>query len=1091
MTLTDFSLRRPVTTAMVTMSVVVLGLVSLRQLPLQLYPNVSSSGVNVKTKLPNASAEEIEQKVTVPLETALGTLSNIERITSTSNSRSEASVRVEFKAGTDMDVATMQTRERADLARASMPPETDYIRVQRWQTGQEPIINARLAWRGDNDRLLDVIYNVIEPHIRRLPGVGNVVVGSVDLPQLSIDLDREQLQSHGLTRATLDRQLRENNVNMSVGRIREGDTRYLVRLVSEFQEPEAIGDLPLKGGRLRLSDIGDVVYGLPAKTRYERLDGRESAEIMVYKTDQANIVEVGEAIVAALERFEEEYAGKIDFAVVSNRAARVSREVNTLVNTASFGALLAMAVIFVFMRSIRATVIVGIAIPMSALCVFVGLYVAREVFGSEVSLNMVTMIGLMLAVGMLVDPAVVALDSIFRHRHEGGKKADEAALVGGREVGLAVLASCLTTTCVFVPFFFFSNSGSALWMRDAGMAICLAVLMSMVVALALLPLAASRLFRDGIERYDRYIVLAIVAAIGGLVWYKLETVGGRTISLWWARWLRLIGDSIKGMEWTSALGFAIAALALVTILVVAGRHGLRSSYARLLGWTLDHRWVVLAATVGLSGTGYYLYQGIEHQGSPWQRERRVTTTTLVDRSYNLEDSKAFFAEIEKRLLKNKAEFDIEYLVTDIQQRVCRMHVYLVDADDGRLTTPEAASAIMAVLPEKVGYTHKTGWSWRNTHGVEVELYGRDPDVLAVFMDEIADQLQRMPGVKGVTTSLEDGREEIQVNVDGDRVFSHGLSTGEVASGIAAAFGTRRASGFNGDNREIDIVVQLNEGDRESIDQLRSSTFRGRDGQPIQLASLADFRLRPAPWSLNRVDRQLKVTLFANTATQEQATQLAAEPVGKMVNSINLPPGYSWKLGTNERWWEREDDEDTTLTTLFAVLLIYLIMASLFESLVYPFTIMLAIPFSLIGVALGLSALDIPFDDNGTLGLLILFGIVVNNGIVLIDHINRLRAQGLSRREAILLGGQHRLRPILMTAATTILNLLPLVIPMIYGTAEGFSKRWGPTGLVVVSGLTTSTLLTLVLAPTLYCLMDDLGVWLKQALRVSYLPRRAP
>ena len=259
-------------------------------------------------------------------------------------------------------------------------------------------------------------------------------------------------------------------------------------------------------------------------------------------------------------------------------------------------------------------------------------------------------------------------------------------------------------------------------------------------------------------------------------------------------------------------------------------------------------------------------------------------------------------------------------------------------------------------------------------------------------------------------------------------------------------------------------------------------YEGRDGNSVQLASLANFDIRRGPSDLKRENRVLNVTVFANTENRGAARKVMG-PIRQMMSGIQLPPGYSWDLGRAARW-DQEDASDNNFTALFAVLLIFLIMASLFESLIHPFTIMLSIPFSLIGVALGLYALDVPFDNNGALGLLILFGVVVNNGIVLIAHINHLRTTGLSRREAIVTGGQHRLRPILMTAFTTILNLMPIVLPMIYGTSEGFARRWGPVGLVVVSGLASSTILTLMLAPTLYSLLDDLSLWFKGVMRES-------
>ena len=1085
MSLSSYSLSRPVTMSMITISVVVLGLVGFSRLPIEQYPSISSSGITASATYNSSSPEEVERKVTIPLEAALGTLNNIESISS-SSSRNSGSVRVNFKAGTDMDLANMEMRERLDQARAFLPPDIDRLRLRRWQSDERPTVYANLAWHGDGDRLLDVIRKVIEPRLLRLSGVANVVIDDLDEKQLIVELDRERLESHGISLAQLGFQLRENNVSLSLGRVAEGGQRYMARLVSEFDRAEQIADLPLMGGRFRLRDIAEIVYGYPEKTSYERLNGVDALQLEVFKSSTANVVDMGQAVAAELGRIESEYDGKLTIAIVRNRAEAVLSEAGKLVDTGLLGALLAMGIIFLFLRNIRSTLAVALAIPTAALCVFIGLYLAREVFHSTVTLNMVSMMGLMLAVGMLVDPAVVVLESIYRHRQEEGLAAVKAALVGSGEVGMAVLASALTTTCVFVPFFFLSDSRSATWMRDAGLTICLAVMVSMLVALTLLPLAASRLFREGAERYDRYVKLAVVLGIAGIAYLKLGRLGLRGLASWWERWSSMVGASILGMEWSTAVGMSLTAAAGLGLLWYSRGHGLRSSYARLLGWTLDHRWVALVAAVALTGTGYYMYGQIEHRGTPRTPERRVEISVTIDRTYPLDEVRDHFTEVEQLLMARQAELDIESLTTRFRQRRGSIRAYLVEADEGQLTTVEAGNAVMELLPKKVGYEYKMGRtrSWQgNMLGVEVQLRGRNAEVLEMLMEDVAAGLAKLPGVQDVDSSLEDGEEEVRVQVNRAQALNYGLSPQQVASSIAAALGTRRTSGFKSDDREIDIVMQLNEGDRATLDQLKTSTYEGRDGTAIQLAAVADFEVARGPRSLRRQDRELNVTVFANTTDRRQARQLSGA-VRKMMEGMDLPPGYSWDLGRASRWLQ-EDTKDSNFTALFAVLLIYLIMASLFESLIHPFTIMLSIPFSLIGVALGLSALDVPFDNNGALGLLILFGIVVNNGIVLIDHINHLRKEGLPRREAIIRGGQHRLRPILMTASTTILNLMPIVLPMVYGTAEGFARSWGPIGLVVVSGLASSTVLTLILAPTLYSLLDDLAEWAKAVLGASY------
>ncbi|MBT4975897.1 MAG: efflux RND transporter permease subunit [Gemmatimonadetes bacterium] len=1085
MSLSNFSLKRPVTTMMIGLCALVVGIVALDRLPMEQFPSISSSGITARVQYNNASPEEIERQITLPLEQTLGTMNNIDRI-SASSGRNSGEVRVDFKSGTDMDLANMEMREKVDQARALFPSDVDRVSLRRWQSDQRPIVYANLAWHGDGDRLLDVIQKVIEPRMLRLPGVANVVIDDLEAKQLIIELDQERLQTHNISLPSLGWQLNQNNTNISLGRVMDGGQRYMVRAVGEFKQAEDISDMPLLGGQFRLGDIGEINYGFPEKKRYERLNGVDALQLEIFKASTANVVDVGDVIVAELAKIEADYDGKLDVAIVRNRAESVLKEASTLLDSALMGAFLAMIIIFVFLRNIRSTIVIALAIPTSALCVFIGMYVAREAFDSPITLNMVSMMGMMLAVGMLVDPAVVVLESIFRRRQEDGLSADEAASVGSGEVGMAVLASSLTTICVFVPFFFLSDGRSAMWMKDAGLTICLAVVVSMIVSLSLIPLASSRLFRDGLERFDNWLKLLVVATVTAIAYMQVADLGWHGLGIWWTRWSGLILASLVEMPWSTWTGFGVSGLVIAAFAWYCSRHGLRSSYGRLLNWNLNHRWVSLLATVALTGTGYYLYDQIEQRGTPWTPERRVDMSVVIDRSYSLDEIREHFDKIEDILLAKKDELDIESLTTDFRQRRGGIRAYLVDADAGNLSSMEAGNAMKKLLPEKIGFTYKMGrsrgWSG-NQLGVEVQLHGRNPEVLAVLMEEVKANLEIIPGVQDVDSSLEDGEEEVRVEVNRAQALNYGLSPREVAQSISSALGTRRTSGFKSDDREIDIVMQLNEGDRATLDQLKNSLYEGRDGNSVQLAALANFNIRRGPSDLKRANRVLNVTVFANTESRGAARTVMG-PIKAIMEGMQLPPGYSWDLGRAARW-EQEDANDNNFTAIFAVLLIYLIMASLFESLIHPFTIMLSIPFSLIGVALGLYALDVPFDNNCQLGLLILFGVVVNNGIVLIAHINHLRETGLSRREAIVTGGQHRLRPILMTAFTTILNLMPIVLPMVYGTSEGFARRWGPVGLVVVSGLASSTILTLMLAPTLYSLLDDFSLWCKRVMRDSH------
>ena len=1074
---------------MIAICMLVLGAVSLSRLPLEQLPAISSSGITVIADYPSSSPEEVERLIARPLEESLATMGNVDRISTTSR-QSGASIRVDFVAGTDMDLANMEIREYVDRARGSLPADLDRIRIRRWQSDQRPIFYISMAWRGEGDRLIDIVQKVVEPRLLRIDGVANVTVSGVQEKQLIVDLNQEQLETHHVGLPTLSRQLQRNNVNVSLGKIRDGSQRYLARALGEFHQTEDIGKMPVRG-TLRLEDLGEVVYDYPERKSFDRLNGVNAVTVKVYKSATANVVDVAVEARAALNRIGDEYGDDLDIEIVRDRAKSVLVELNNLKDTAFIGAFLAVGIIYLFLRNIRSTLVIGVAIPTAALCVFTGMYVAREFFESTITLNMVSMMGLMLAIGMLVDPAVVCLESIFRRRQEEGEDARTATLSGSNEVGMAVFASGLTTMCVFIPFFFLATGRVSTWMRDAGLTICLAIGVSMIVALTLIPLATSRLFADKLPRLDPWIKRVLIFAAVSFLGWKLQQTGWHGSLDWTQAWVHRLVGTITSIDWISGAIVVAVAVTLFALSRQMRRHGMRQSYVRLLGWTLHHRLVMLVVSVVLLASGVYLYLQIEQRGTPWTPERRVDITVEIDRSYSLEQVAELFTQIETVLLAKKVDIDIESLSTNFRQHRGSITARLVNADAGKLTSMEAGRAIHTLLPSQVGVAYKIGRqrSWAGPLlGVEVQVKGHNAKVLEVLVDEIEERLEGLPAVQDVDSSLEDGDEEILVEIDREQALEYGHSPRQVATTIATALGTRRASSFKAPEREIDIVLQLREEDRTDLASLQNSRVSDSGNNPVQLASLASFTARKGPKNLKREDRQRNVTVFANTESRRQAFQLMRTgnrpgELTKEMSAMQLPPGYSWDLGRASRG-RQQDSRENNFALLFALLLIYLIMASLFESLVHPFTIMLAIPFSLIGVALGLYAFNIPLDHNAILGLLILFGIVVNNGIVLIDYINQYRRQGMSRYDAIIRGGQNRMRPILMTAFTTILNLMPLVVPMIYGTAEGFARRWGPVGLVVVCGLASSTVLTLVFAPTLYSITDDFALWLRRVVRAA-------
>ena len=645
MKLAEFAVGRPVTLVMMGLCLLVLGVVSLSRLPLEQLPSISSSGVRVTATYRSSSPQEVERRITLPLEEILATLNNIESISSTS-SPDGASVRVDFKPGTDMDLANMEVRERVDQVRGLLPEDLDRIQIYRWQSDQRAMVYASVGWRGEGDRLFDIVRKVVEPRLLRLDGVANVTVGGMEEKQLMVELDQERLEAHDVSLPVLASQVRANNANISLGRVLDAGQRYLVRALGEFGAVDEIGRLPLIGRSLHLQDLGDVSYDYPEKTHYERLNGVDAVTLRVFKAPTANVVDVAARVRAALDRIEAEYGGELEIEVVRDRAESVLREVDNLKTTALLGAILAVGIIFLFLRNIGSTLVIALAIPMAAMCVFTGMYLAREFLGSSITLNMVSMMGLMLAVGMMVDPAVVVLESIFRRREEEGSGALQAALSGSREVGMAVVASSLTTMCVFVPFFFLSQSRMSTWMRDAGVTICLAIAASMVVSLTVIPLATSRLFRKEYRRFDpgiKLLMLLGVAAAAGLKVYQEGWSGSRA---WAVRWVERVGTSASDLEWAAALTLVAVLLLGAGLLWRLKRHGMRTTYVSVLHWTLDHRLATLAVTMGLLAAGIQLYRQIPQQGTPWTRERRVDISVEIDRSYSLDEVRRLFGAME-------------------------------------------------------------------------------------------------------------------------------------------------------------------------------------------------------------------------------------------------------------------------------------------------------------------------------------------------------------------------------------------------------------------------------------------------------------
>ena len=1025
-----FAVDRRVTMGMIVLGVLVLGWISLGRLPLEFLPAFSSSNITVIASYPAAAPEEIERLIVRPLEDSLSTINGIETLSATASAGS-ARISVSFLDGTDMDMASVDVRDRIDRVRHLLPDDLRRINIRRFQSSDIPVVRFDLSADWPEVKLYTFAEEVVQRRLERLEGVAQVEVRGLRTPELQVNLDPARLRAHRLDVRQVSSMLRAGNSNLSAGDIRDGSRKLLVRAVGEFATPREVAALPLNDRGLRLSDVADVEYTFPQKERFNFLNGVEALTVQVNKASTANLLAVVDRVKAELQEIRKlPGAEGVNLRIYSDASEDVRKGLGQLRDAGLVGGGLAVLAVFFFLRRFRTTLLVAVAIPISVVATFVLIYFLRQAGVIDITLNVVSLAGLMLALGMLVDNSIVVVESIFRHRNELGEDARTAALAGTSEVALPIVASTATTICVFLPLIFLGTEGRfKLYFQSIGITICIVIVASLLVALTVVPMVAALLLR---------------------------------------------GQEARPSPWIDT--------------VMRG-------YRRVLSFTLRHRPSFVVVLLLLLWGSWHLFGTIERAFSTRSLDREVILKVDTPRQYSVEQIQELYTELYELLDSRREELDIANISYGYDRgtgrsraswrRTRQFSIYLKDEEESDLTTGQVRERIQKMLPVRAGVQLRfaAGPGRYGMSGVQVELSGDDEAILEMLASQLTARLRSLPMIRDVDTSLESGDEEIHVQPRTDRILQAGLSSQAVAQTVGNALSSRAVTRFRTADREVDLVMQYREQDRETLDQLKNVTLYA-GGASLPLGALAEFELTPGPRSILRENHRSKVTVSAN-ATSSAATFGAMRAVTETMSQMALPPGYAWSFGRWNRYQQR-DQENGLFSLLFALPLVYMLLAALFESFTQPLTIMLSVPFAALGVAVVMKAFEQPWETMTLIGMVVLVGIVVNNAIVLIDHINFLRRQGLSRDEAILQGGQHRLRPILITAITTILGMVPMVAPYLFpqwfGTVEGRAATWAPIGLVIIGGLTTSTFLTLVIIPTIYSLIDDLTKFTRRVAR---------
>ncbi len=1090
MRVVSFATRRPVTVFIFALAAVVFGGVAFRDLAVDLLPDITYPSLTVQTGYEGAAPVEMETLITRPVEDAVGVVNGVNRVIS--SSRADISeVTLEFSWGTNMDFASLDVRERLDQVR--LPIAADRPVLLRYDPSLDPILRMGLAGGGSDLIALRLLAEEdLKRKLERLEGVAAVVVSGGLEEEIQVEIDERRLTSLGLTMNQVMNRLAQENVNLTGGRLRDGQTDYLVRTINELLRPEEMREIVIdrsQGAIVRLEDVARVYQGAREREVITRIDGNEAVEIAVYKEGGTNTVTVASAVLERVEGLVEEIKQidpQLDLSVLTDQSRYIRDSVSAVIETALIGGSLAIVVLFLFLRSAPKTLIIGISIPVSVVATFFLMYVAG------VSLNIMSLGGITLGIGLLLDNSIVVLEAIQRRRDQG-LGVVEAARDGASEVGRAVIASTITTVCVFVPIVFVEGVAGQMF-GDQALTVTFSLLVSLGVALTVIPMLASRRF----------------FAAGDPVEAVRSAGRSNPVTRALSAFFNAIGVGI-------ALVVKHVFRAVATVMSVLLRpvlaafdallRGITAVYARVLRGALRHpALVVLVAVVLLAGS-VQLVGSLGSELVPELIQGEFYVDAELAPGSRLEVTDRRLALIDEWVRDFREEFGVESVYTVVgtsneqggaagerRENIGQVNVRmeppidaereefvmsriraLIDAENasfagqtppvpGAASVPVGTAGAGPLLGDdslKYRFGRPTYFSFRSP--VEVQIRGHNLALLEVLADQVAARMREVEGLVDVKSSTEGGNPELQIIFDRERLSTLNYTVAELGAVIRSKVQGDIATDIVREDRNIEVRMRADEGYRNSVRDLRNLNIRQSGATPLPLSAVAEVIETEGPAEIRRSDGGRVALIEANIVGRDLGS--VSDDIQAILDSTRFPVGFDYSVGGQRQEMERSFDS-MRLAILLAVFMVYLVMASQFESLLHPFVILFAVPFSIIG-AIGILYLTrTPVSIVVLIGGILLAGIVVNNAIILIDYTNRLRRAGKARVDALREACLVRLRPILMTTSTTVLGLLPMAL----GLGEGAELRT-PMALTVVGGLLTSTLLTLIVIPALYLLLD--------------------
>jgi len=1022
--LPNFSVNRPVTILMLFIGLILIGLISYQNLGLDLLPDLSFPMSAIIVSYSGVAPQEIENMVTIPLEEAVGTIQGVKKISSYSREGSSL-VLMEFNWGTDMDVSALNIREKIDQIKGFLPDDASDPMVIKFDPSLMPILVLGIdSEERDLQKLQEYAEDIIKPRLERMEEVASVTInGGLDR-EILVSIDSDKLRSNQLSFSQVTAALAGENVNLPAGTLREGTINFLIRTLGRFESTQDIEEIlisNIRGKKIYLGDIAKVEDTFKERNSITYVNGKPGIMVSLQKESGKNTVTVAKRVFKELEIIQKLLPADISIIPVFDSSDFIKKTISQVGWVALYGAIIAVFVLFFFLGNLSSTLIISFAIPISLIFTFTLLYF------SNLTLNMMTLGGLALGIGMMVDNSIVVLENIFRYR-EFGTDIKESAFLGASEVGTAISASTFTTIAVFLPILYVQGIASELF-RSMGYTITFSLLTSLLVALTLVPMLSSKILRFKVKDNSSS------TSKENLVQNSLSH-GGRIFNF------------------------------------------VREEYSRLISWSLRHRGIVfiLAVIIFVGSIMLIPFVGTEFMPSSDQGQFNINIT--LPTGTNLETTRELVSEVEKIVLEIP---EIKSMLTTAGEGSGGMGFSTEGGNSGTIMVnlvdqnkrERNMAQIINELRQKIGTYpdaqikfSEQGFTFSSGSDLEVKISGDSLDELENIANRIVISITEVEGVYDLESSVEDVRPELHVNIDREKANLYGLNTAQIASTVHDALLGRVASIYQEKGEQIDIRIRLEEEDRNSIKEVENLLISSSVGLQIPLKEIAEVIVGSGPKGIDRENQQRVVNVSGNISGRVlgKVIQDAQQKLEKLV----LPEDYRYEFsGQNKEM--QESFLQLALALVLSIILVYMIIAAQFESLLMPLAVMFSVPFSLIGVVLALLLTDKSLNVLSYIGIIMLVGIVVNNSIVLIDYINQLRQKGMERKEAIILGGETRLRPILMTMFTTVLALVPMAI----GIGEGAELR-APMAITIIGGLSSSTFLSLIIVPIFYTFLDDLS-----------------